>query len=225
VFSDLANTAAFPVTGAQIVANVLVALVCGLGIAWLYRHTYRGPGFQVTFANALVLLSMITAVVILTIGNNLARAFGLVGAMSIIRFRTAVKETQDIVYIFFALTIGMAAGVGYYQIAFTGTLAIGLMIYLFSKTKASAPRREEYLLQFSYSPNGDDVPEYLGVFRKYCRRHKVVNTRAVGVDGERLEVAFYVRLKDKESNGHFVRELQKSAGVGQVNLYFDEEEF
>lgn len=215
----------FPIAGTEIVVHVFVALLCGLAIAWLYRHTYRGPGFQVTFANALVLLTMITAVVILTIGSNLARAFGLVGAMSIIRFRTAVKETQDIVYIFFALSIGMAAGVGYYQIAAIGTLAIGTMIYIFSKTKASAPRREEHLLQFLYSPNGDDVPAYLTVFRKYCRRHRVVNTRAVGTDGERLEIAFYVRLKDKESNGHFVRELQQATGVGQVNLYFDEEEF
>jgi len=102
----------FPVTGFEIITNITVALVCGLFISWLYRHTYKGPGYSITFVNSMVFLAMITAVVILVIGNNLARAFGLVGAMSIIRFRTAVKETQDIVYIFFALSVGMAAGVG-----------------------------------------------------------------------------------------------------------------
>ena len=96
----------FPITATDIVLNIAVALMCGLAIAWLYRNTYRGPGYSIAFVNSIVYLTMITAVVILAIGSNLARAFGLVGAMSIIRFRTAVKETQDIVYIFFSLAVG-----------------------------------------------------------------------------------------------------------------------
>jgi uncharacterized membrane protein YhiD involved in acid resistance len=225
VFTDIPNGTIFPIGTVSIVSHILAALLCGLAIAWLYRQTYRGPGYSIAFVNSLVLLTMITALVILTIGNNLARAFGLVGAMSIIRFRTAVKETQDIVYIFFALSIGMAAGVGYHKIAFLGTVSVGAVIYVFSKTKAAAPRKEDYLLQLSYSPNGEPVPQYLLVVDKYCRQHTVVNTRSVGTDGKRLEVSYYVRLKDKELNGQFVRELQQASGVGQVNLYFDEEEF
>jgi uncharacterized membrane protein YhiD involved in acid resistance len=225
LFSSFTNTNIFPITGTEIVVNIFVALLCGLFISWIYRRTYKGPGYSIAFVNSLVLMTMITSLVILTIGNNLARAFGLVGAMSIVRFRTAVKDVQDIVYIFFALAVGMAAGVGYHELAFIGTGAIGLMIYLFSKTRAYSPQKEEYLLQFSYSPNGDDVPAYLPVFRKYCRRHQVVNTRSLGVDGETLEVSYYVRLRDKSKNSHFVRELRKAEGVNQVNLYFDEEQF
>ncbi len=225
MFSNLQNTALFPLTGTEVVTNVLVALLCGLCITWVYRHSYKGPGYSISFVNSLVFLSMITSLVILTIGSNLARAFGLVGAMSVIRFRTAVKDTQDIVYIFFSLTVGMAAGVGYHQVAVIGTVSVGAIIYLFSKTKASSPQREEYLLQLSYSPNGEDVPEYLTVLRKYCRRHKVVNTRSLGVDQEALEVSYYVRLREKEWNSLFVRELRSTAGVNQVNLYCDEEQF
>lgn len=222
---ELQNIGYFPITGTEIVANILVALVCGLFIAWLYRHTYKGPGYSTTFVNSMVILTMITAVVLLVIGNNLARAFGLVGAMSIIRFRTAVKETQDIVYIFFSLASGMAAGVGYHKIALIGTLFIGLMIYLFSKSKLSAPRKEEFLLQFSYHPNGDEIPAYLPVFRKYCRGHKLINTRSLGVDRDALELSYYVKFKDMEKNSAFMRELQKTEGVNQINLYFDEEQF
>jgi len=215
----------FPVTGAQIVINICVALLCGLGIAWLYRQTYKGPGYPVTFVNSLVLLTMITAVVILTIGSNLARAFGLVGAMSIIRFRTAVKDTQDIVYIFFALAVGMASGSGAYMIAVVGTLCIGTVIFVFAKVGSSGGHKHEYLLEVSYSGNGDGTPTYFPLFRRYCRSHHVINTRSTGDDHERLEIAYYVRLRDKQDSDRFVRELRRSDGVNQVNLYFDEEQF
>ena len=225
MFTDFQGTELFPITGADIIRNILVAMLCGLSIAWLYRRTYKGPGYSVSFVNALVLLSMITAMVMLTIGNNLARAFGLVGAMSIIRFRTAVKDTQDIVYIFFALAVGMAAGVGYHRVAIIGTLTVGFMIFCFSKTKAAAPQKDEYLLQFSYNPNGDDVPAYVSVLRRYCRSHHVINTRALGADREELEISCYVQLRDKQGDGHFVREMRRASGVGHVNLFSDEEQF
>ena len=92
----------------------------------IYRFTYKGPGYSESF-----FLSVITSLVIMVIGDNLARAFGLVGTLSIIRFRTAIKDTMDIVYIFLGLTIGMAAGIGYHKIAIAGTIMIGLILMLF----------------------------------------------------------------------------------------------
>lgn len=225
MLKELQNIGHFPTTGSEIVTNILVALFCGLFIAWLYRHTYKGPGYSITFVNSMVVLTMITAVVILIIGNNLARAFGLVGAMSIIRFRTAVKETQDIVYIFFSLTAGMAAGVGYHKIALIGTFFIGLLIYVFSKSHMASPRKEEYLLQFAYRSTGEEVPAYLNVLRRYCQDYKVINTRSLGSDRNMLELSYYVKFLDKERNRDFMQELQKTEGVNQINLYFDEEQF
>lgn len=225
MLTNLQNVNVFPITAVDIVANVGVALLCGLIVAWIYRHTYKGPGYSIAFVNSLVFLSMITTVVIIAIGSNLARAFGLVGAMSIIRFRTAVKDTQDIVYIFFSLAIGMAAGGGYHKIAIIGTLSVGLVMYLFAKSGAFAPAKEEFLLQFSYSGNGDGTPAYLPVLRQFCRRHQVINTRAIGADGESLELAYYVRLREQERDSDFVRALRGAPGVDRVSLYFDEEEF
>jgi uncharacterized membrane protein YhiD involved in acid resistance len=209
----------------QIVINICVAVICGFAISLLYRNTYRGPGYSVAFVNAIVLLTMITAMVIMTIGSNVARAFGLVGAMSIIRFRTAVKDTQDIVYIFFALAIGMAAGGGYYNIAFIGTACVGVVIYLCSWATGSVLHKEEYLLQVAYETNGDDVPAHVALLRRYCRTHHVINTRSLGDDGARLEVAYYVKLRDRSSGDRFVRDLRQTKGVSNVNLYFDEEQF
>lgn len=99
---------------------------------------------------------MITSVVILVIGNNLARAFGLVGAMSIIRFRTAVRDVQDIVFIFFALSIGMAAGVGLYTVAISGTLIISLAIIMLSVSNFGQSKKREFLLQLSYDSSDEN---------------------------------------------------------------------
>ena len=220
---DWQNLSLYPTTGGEIVANISVALLCGLLISWIYRRTYRGPGYSVSFVNSIVLLAMITSLVIMVIGNNLARAFGLVGAMSIIRFRTPIKDTHDIVYIFFGLAAGMAAGVGYHKIAIIGTLFVGAVIYLFSRTNLTAPRQEEYLLQFSFSSNGDDAPTYQPVLKRHCRRHQLINVRSLADAQESLELSYYVRFRDRKRNEEFMRDLRAVPGVDQINLFFDEE--
>lgn len=225
MFDEFQNINLLPATGSEIMGNILVALVCGYVISWIYRHTYRGPGYSIPFVNSIVLLSMITAIVIMVIGNNLARAFGLVGAMSIIRFRTAVKDTQDIVYLFFALAIGMAAGVGYYKIALTGTFFVGLIIYVFSKSKFSIPRQEEYLLQFNFlSEKETDIPPYQTAFNKHCRKYTTISVKSVDEKGL-LELSYHVKLKDREKSQDFVKDLNKIQGVQSINLFYDEELF
>lgn len=222
--NELKNIFIFPSSGLEIVTKLGAALVCGLIISWLYRRTYRGPGYSSTFINTLIAISMITAVVIMVIGNNLARAFGLVGTMSLIRFRTAVKNTQDIAYIFFALAIGMAAGIGFYQIAFISTVFIGLVMLMIYKIGFLNPERDEFLLQINSQAQDGKTPGYQAVFDKYCRNYKIINAKTLADTGT-LELSFYVRLRDKKKNQDFVSELKKAPGVEFVNLYFDEEVF
>ncbi len=207
-------------TVGQLFVNTGIAAICGLLISLLYRHTYRGPGYSATFVNALVSLAMITAIVIMVIGNNLARAFGLVGALSIIRFRTAIKDVQDIVFIFFSLAVGMAAGVGLYLIAIMGTVLIGAVIFVLSRTNYALQRRE-FVLQFAFS-SPEEEAAYLPVLMKYCKRHMLINLKSFG-DGEVLELSYYIDLKDKDQCQEFIRALGQVPGVRHVNLFCDEE--
>ena len=213
----------FPVSVFQIMINVIVALSCGLFIAYIYKKSYRGAGYSAAFANSMIILTMITSIVIMVIGNNLARAFGLVGAMSIIRFRTAVKDTQDIVFIFFGLAIGMASGVGYHKMAIFGSLFIGLMIYLLTKSNFTSTKPYDYLLHFAFHPNGDDSPPYMPILNKYCRKHNIINAKTKE-DQDIMELAYYVRFKNKEKNPEFIRELNNAHGVKNISLFFDEDE-
>ncbi|MBN1541969.1 DUF4956 domain-containing protein [candidate division KSB1 bacterium] len=223
MLNDLNILNLFPLSGWDILRNFLLALACGLFIALIYRKSYRGAGYSANFYKSLILLTLITAMVLMVIGNNLARAFGLVGAMSIIRFRTAVKDTLDIVFIFFALAVGMAAGVGYHQIAILGTLCVSIIILVLSKSRLPYSAQQEILLQFTFMAPGNGEPEYLPVLQAHCRNHRVINVRTIG-ESESLELSFSVQLKRADGNVELVRALKRVEGVKNINLYFDDEE-
>jgi uncharacterized membrane protein YhiD involved in acid resistance len=224
ILAEMQGMFSFGLTSGQIVRNLIAALACGLLVAGFYRATIRYRGGYRTFTGSLIALAMITAVVIMVIENNLARAFGLVGAMSIIRFRTAVKDIQDIVFIFFSLAIGMAAGVGLHRLAFIGTLSVGVVLWLLASLQTTTGKRREYLLQFSYTPEDSEDPPYLPVIESHCTRHHLVNSRAHD-DGEILDLAFYVSLRDRDRHGDLARDLARTDRVSNVSLFFDEEEF
>ncbi|NNM33828.1 MAG: DUF4956 domain-containing protein [Gemmatimonadetes bacterium] len=213
-----------PLTTGQIVANIAVALICGLIISGLYRWSYRGTSYSATFVSSLVTLAMITAVVIMAIGNNLARAFGLVGAMSIIRFRTAVKDTQDLVFIFLALSIGLAAGVGFHRLAIVGTVVVGGTLWIMGRSGYGSVRVREYLVEIraeDADPAGE-VPAWDRVFHRYCRRHRLLHARSAG--GGTMEVAYLVRLIRTEDARALTEALTRVPGVREVSLFHDEEQ-
>lgn len=234
MLQDFQNIFSTSITFGTVLQNLFIALVCSLLIVLFYKYSYKGPGYSASFVHSLIALSMITAIVIMVIGNNLARAFGLVGAMSIIRFRTAVKDTIDIVFIFFALGIGMAAGVGLYSVAFGGTIFIGLVLLALSKTEFLIIRKEKFLLQFRYlqqladnleydhKSEPEPVPIYIPILKKYCKKFTMINVKSLGREDE-LEISFYISIKNKNQNPEFIKELSAQKGISSVNFYFDDE--
>jgi uncharacterized membrane protein YhiD involved in acid resistance len=223
MFEEFQNIDLFPVTIYTVIGNLLVSFFCGIVISLVYRQVYKGPSYSVTFVNALVVLSMITSVVILVIGNNLARAFGLVGAMSIIRFRTAVRDVQDIVFIFFSLSAGMAAGVGLYSVAIAGTLLISLAIVMLSTFNFGQTRKREFLLQISYYTNEENELAIERILKKHCSRMKLVNIKNVGSDNL-LEAFYHISLKQEKRNSQILTDFTNSKAIVNANLYFDEDD-
>lgn len=222
MLQDFQNIFTTSITLGTVLQNLSVAVLCSLLIAVFYKYSYKGPGYSASFVHSLIALSMITAIVIMVIGNNLARAFGLVGAMSIIRFRTAVKDTIDIVFIFFALGIGMAAGVGLYSVAIGGTIFIGLILLALSKTEFLIIRKEKFLLQFRYLAEDGNEASYIPALKKYCKKFTMINVKSIGREDE-LEISFYVSIKNKNQNPEFIKELSAQKGISSVNFYFDDE--
>ena len=213
-----------PVDAGEVVTSLIVALICGVVIAWIYRWTYRGTSYAPSFVRSMVVLPMITALVMLVIGSNLARAFGLVGAMSIIRFRTAVKDTHDIVFIFFALAAGLAAGVGMYAAAWLGTLVIGLTVLATVGFGFGHVQRNAMLLEFAYDAEGAPAPPtYEAVLDQHCKQTSVLSVRQP-MERKELALTLHVRLRRGSEAPAMVAALRKTDRVSRVSLYYDDEE-
>lgn len=140
----------------RLVAAVFVACVAGLLICVVYRVTYGGVLFNKQFLLGLVLMSMITATIILTISSNLVLSLGMVGALSIVRFRTAVKEPMDTIFMFWSLAAGILAGAGFLLIAILATLIVGALFILLNALGKRLKPSDSYLLIIRYAPGADD---------------------------------------------------------------------
>ncbi|MGD0339632.1 MAG: DUF4956 domain-containing protein [Bacteroidota bacterium] len=220
MLQNLQGVDLFSPTIVQIIISLGISLVCSFAISLVYRFTYRGPGYSNSFVLSIIYLSLIVCLVIMIIGNNLARAFGLVGALSIIRFRTAVKDTIDIVYIFFGLAVGMAAGVGYHRVAIVGTAVIALVLIFFSKMNINIFKGEQFLLQIQYAD--DDMTPVKEIMHNYCSKYELINVKSSAGDAPR-EFSYYINLKRKKDFLDFVKEVRGVKAVLNLNLFRDEE--
>src|SRR3989304_989487 len=131
--NQLTNLSTILFSVPQIISNLLAALIFGIIIALVYKKTHRGITYSQSFMTSLVLIVLITATVIMVIGNSLTRAFGLIGAFSVIRFRTAVKDARDVAFLFFSLVEGLAAGTGNYQIALIALVVFILTVIILTQ--------------------------------------------------------------------------------------------
>ena len=127
-------------------------------------------------------------------------------------------------YIFFSLAIGMAVGVSQYGLALFGSFFIGIITYILSKSKFSTPVKSDLLLQFTFNSNGTDSSEYSKLIDKFCRKSKLLNARAIGMEYT-LELSYYIGFKNKQQSTEFIQKLRKIEGVSNVNLFYDEEYF
>jgi hypothetical protein len=131
--SILNLTSGSNLTFADVFIALSVTLLCALIILWTYKNTYQGVLYQQSFGVTLVLASLVTTSVIMVISGNLVLSLGMVGALSIVRFRAAVKDPLDIVFIFWAITVGIANGVAYWKVSFTTTILLMVVMLLMKK--------------------------------------------------------------------------------------------
>lgn len=218
------NIFIFEISPIDALINLSFALLCGIIVAVAYRATYRGVNFSANNVLAMIMLAMITALVIVVIGSNLARAFGLVGAMSIVRFRTAVKDTQDIMFIFFALAAGLACGSGLYLVALVGTIFIAIVTWIAVQIQSENPRKREYLLQVYVNTSNQDLALLQRSIDENVRSAKLINVKTIGEDKKDLnELTFYITFRRRKRETEIIDALKKMSFVERVNLYFDED--
>lgn len=142
------------ISATQILLALLVSFFIGVFIVYIYRKTYTGVIYSKSFSLCLILLAMITSIIICTINSNLSLSLGMVGALSIVRFRTAIKEPVDTVFMFWAIAMGIMAGAGLYLIAIIASLIVGLLYFL--SYTAGFKTNKQYLLVIKYEAQYDN---------------------------------------------------------------------
>lgn len=192
----------------QVVLTLVLGLIVGLYVFFIYKKTFGGVMYSRTFNLSLVLLTLVTSMVIMLITSNLTLSLGMVGALSIVRFRTAVKDPIDTVYMFWAVGEGIAIGAGFYDVAIIAGLVIGLIMVLLTvvKVRASAP----YLLILHYSESvGQQVMTLV-------KKLPGARLKSKTVQREGIELTVELRLREGETG--FVEKFLRLNGVYDASL-------
>jgi len=156
------------------------------------------------------------AIVMMVIGGSLARAFALVGALSIIRFRTVLKDTKDMAYIFSALALGMAAGTSNYFLAAAATVMVIVVAFVLSKTNFGAIYKSEFILRFRFTRVGDST-EYLEAINATCKRFDLLHMEPSG-DNKSVSLTYDVALKDDLSADDLTQRMGDIEHISEVVL-------
>lgn len=194
----------------QIVIAMMVALILALFLYFVYRKTYTGVVYSKSFNQTLVLMAIIITMVMMIIGGNLALSLGMVGSLSVIRFRTAIKEPRDMAFLFWAIAIGLSCGAEMYGVAVVGSFVIAVILFLF---RLDLYEKSSYLVVMR--GQHFDLPEVENILKKYTKLG--YKLRMQNVSGAGCEITYEVRVKGEHTN-RLVEELCAVTGVDTVNI-------
>lgn len=193
----------------DILTGMLLALVIGLFIFVVYKKTFNGVMYSSGFALSLVGLSLVTTLVIMAVTSNVVLSLGMVGALSIVRFRAAIKEPIEIVYLFWAIAAGIVIGAGMIPLAVIGSAIIGIILILFANRKV---HENPYILILNCHDEKSEE-EVLHLAREAVKKF-VVKSKTVNTGG--IEMTAEIRLKDAATS--FVNRFHDIEGVSNVTL-------
>lgn len=193
----------------KMLISLTVAFLIGFFIYTLYKRIFSGVLYSKSFNVSLIGMTMVTAMVIIAINSNLVLSLGMVGALSIVRFRTPIKDPTDLIFLFWAAAAGIVCGAGFYTLAVIGSVIVGLVLFFFVK---GGSVETPYLLVVNCD---SDVSEK-SVHNQVSKLVKRYNVKQKTVTPNNIEVTLEVRVRDQE--GLFVNELSKLSGVKNAVL-------
>ena len=204
-------------TVAEIMLVLALGFVLSAFIGWIYKITHRGTSYTQSFVFTLVLNGMVVALVMLIIGSSIARAFSLVGALSIIRFRNAVKETRDVGFIFFTMAIGMAVGTKFYLLAVIGTIAISLVILLMTRYNWYAREMSSHILHIQVHNGAPFETLFDRTLAKYASSSELISVDSIQ-GGTMTELTYSISLKKSSQVQEFLKEMGDLNSHNKITL-------
>jgi hypothetical protein len=205
-------------------ASICTAFILGFIVSFVYSRTQKGKRkLSQSFIITLVMLPAVVTVIILLVGNNVARAFSLAGAFSIIRFRSAPGDAKDITYVLFAMAIGLAAGMGFILYSVIVGLALCLVISLLEFFKYGLPKSRELMLKITVPEDLDFPNAFDGVLEKYTASANLRRIKTADL-GSLYELCYGVTVKDGVNEKDFIDELRCRNGNLNITLILEPQE-
>jgi uncharacterized membrane protein YhiD involved in acid resistance len=204
---DLSNMSITPSSTVTILFAMLLAFGIGLFIFWVYKINYKGVMYSQNFALTLVMMTLITTPVVMCIRDSIQLSMGMVGALSIVRFRTAVKDPLDTAYMFWALTMGILLGAGQFFLAGLAAVGIAALVFVLSRVTTKAP--DSFLLVVRCAPGAENAA--MGALRGV--KHQKVKSRTTSPQGS--EITLEVRVDRQEA---LLKNLMATEGVRDATL-------
>jgi uncharacterized membrane protein YhiD involved in acid resistance len=207
-----------PDGGLVALVRLVLAMILGGAVMLIYNRTHAPDESAPSLPITLVLLSILIAMVTQVIGDNVARAFSLVGALAIVRFRTVVRDTQDTAYVIFAVAVGMAAGAGHALLALSGIGVVAIAAFTLRRGGvASRVRAEPYVLRVRLGTGYDAGTLLRPVFDANLLARRVLSIETAR-QGMALEVTYRVALRSEEAATDLVKALNRLEGVQGITL-------
>jgi uncharacterized membrane protein YhiD involved in acid resistance len=207
----------------DIVLVLGLSFVLSMVLAWVYRFTHRGVSYSQSYVHTLVVMGTVVSLIMLVIGSNIARAFALVGALSIVRFRNAMKESRDIGFIFMTMAVGMAVGTRFYILAVFACVLLSAFVVLLYKLNLFAKRVRERILRIQLPVDRDHEQAFAEVFRKYLEEQRIISLETVRA-GVLQEVVYSVVLKKRVAPGELIEAIRQANDNQKVTLVLGQQE-
>lgn len=203
--------------GAEAIAKLLLALVLGIIIAKVYKHVHKGISYSESYAFSIVLVTMIVAFVMMVIGGNVARAFTLLGAFTIIRYRTAVKDPKDTAFIFLALVVGLGVGASDYELAIIGTVMVALAALLLDRINFGSLIKLEQILYLTVEPKSIDQKSLEVILKGLFKEIAVINVN-FNSSNNSLQYSYNVKLIKNNDQTGAIDKLAAVKGVRNAEI-------
>ena len=216
-FDTLAQTSVGHFSILHAMLNLCVGFFIGLFVGWIYKKTFTGYSFNRSFIFGLVFLTAISTLVIIAIGDSIARAFALAGALSIVRFRTPIKDTKDLTFIFYALIVGLAAGSGKLLIAICAALVIGALMVAYHRYTHPSLSGDCYLLSLK---TNDSPRAREAVQNRLANNVKeiILTNASTRADAPYDQLSYTLKLANNQDIQDEVLSLRDVEGVQAVTL-------
>jgi len=195
--------------------SILLSFALSTVMAFTYHFTNKGSAFSRNFFQAMVLSSIVSCMVIMAVGNNLAAGFGIIGAIAIIRFRMRIENPRNIIFIFASLSVGIAAGVYGYYIALAGTAVFCLVVVLlYYSPYGTSTLSNEYELVFTLL-SGSHHNAMINMLREHCLDFRMIRVIS-NKKGDRF--VYFVTLKQGVDRDIFYADLKQREGLSNIRL-------